>query len=398
VSSRVGNTAAAGARGSSGALEVVGPGVVGGNGASSAPESAFDGGVLSRERVTEIQRARIIAAMIELVHERGVAPVTVAHVVSRSGVSRRTFYELFSDRDDCLLAAFEHAVERAAAAVRPAYEAVAVEGGNANGMWEERIRAGLRALLEFFDEEPVIGGLCVVDALAANRPVLECRARAVDVLVDAVHRGGAPLRSAAGRRGKRTEVPVGVSADPVVVGAGSGGGGGDTAATLARPARIVAEGTVGAILAVIHARMLERSPKSLVGLLNQLMGMIVLPYRGPEAAERERKRSVVRSRRRPTATGDPLRELDMRLTYRTVRVLLALAELGGEGSNPSSRQVADAAGVSDQGQISKLLWRLEHLGLIDTAVRHHGRGEPNAWRLTSKGQEVTRALRSQTGN
>jgi AcrR family transcriptional regulator/DNA-binding MarR family transcriptional regulator len=398
VSSRVGNTPAGGARGSSRALQVIGPGVVGGNGAGY--ESVADGDVLGRERVGEIQRARIIAAMVELVHECGVAPVTVAHVVGRSGVSRRTFYELFNDRDDCLLAAFEHAVERAAAAMRPAYEAAAVEDGSANGVWEEQIRAGLRALLEFFDEEPAIGGLCIVDALAADRPVLEGRARAVDVLVDAVHRGGAPLRGAAGRRSKRTEVPVGLSADVVVVGVGSGDGGGGMAAVpgrSARPARIVAEGAVGAVLAVIHARMIERSPKSLVGLLNQLMGMIVLPYRGPEAAERERKRSVVRPRRRPTAAGDPLRELDMRLTYRTVRVLLALAELGREGSNPSSRQVADAAGVSDQGQISKLLWRLEHLGLIDTAVRHHGRGEPNAWSLTPKGQEVTRALRSQTG-
>jgi AcrR family transcriptional regulator len=324
-----------------------------------------NGSPLSRERVGEIQRARIVTAMTELVHERGVAPVTVAHVVGRSGISRRTFYEIFTDREQCLLAAFEYAVERAAAVVLPAYAAAGAEaeGGGAEGVWEERIRGGLRALLEFLDEQPAMGGLCVVDALAAERSVLERRARVVGVLVDAVHRGGIRPRG-----------------------------------SVARPPRIVAEGAVGAVLAVIHARMLERDPKPLVGVLNQLMGMIVLPYRGPEAAESERKRRAVRSRRRTVAVGDPLRELDMRLTYRTVRVLVALAELGGEGSHPSSREVADAAGVSDQGQISKLLWRLEHLGLIDTAVRHHGRGEPNAWHLTAKGHEVERTIRAQMGH
>jgi AcrR family transcriptional regulator len=319
------------------------------NGAPAEIALAARPGTLGRERVGEIQRARILAAMTELVRERGVAGVTVAQVVNRSGVSRRTFYELFEDRDDCLLAAFEQGVARAAATVLPAYD-------GAGSIWEERIRAGLMALLEFLDAEPAPGGLCVVDSLAAERPLLERRARVVGALVDAVQRGG----------------------------------------TRPRPARIVAEGTVGAVLAVIHARLYESDPQPLVGLLNQLMSIVVLPYLGPEAAERERKRPAPRTRRRPTPLGDPLRELDMRLTYRTVRVLLAIADLGVSGSPPSSREVSDAAGVADQGQISKLLWRLEHLGLIANRTQHHGRGEPNAWTLTAKGEDVARAIRAQT--
>jgi AcrR family transcriptional regulator/DNA-binding MarR family transcriptional regulator len=333
----------------------------------SAPGSPRPVGVLGRERVSEIQRARIVTAMTELVRERGVAAITVAHVVGRSGVSRRTFYELFSDREDCLLEAFEHAVGRAAAVVLPAYEAAGVEsqpaagarGAGAGGGWEARIRAGLGALLGFLDEEPAIGGLLVVDALAAERPVLERRARVVQALIDAVHQGGARPRGGPGRR----------------------------------PARIVAEGAVGAVLAVVHARLSTRDPKPLAGLLNQLMGMIVLPYRGAEAAERELQRSAPRPRRRPAAPADPLRELDMRLTYRTMRVLLAIAERSGA----SSREVADASGVTDQGQMSKLLWRLEHLGLISNGAERHSRGEPNAWSLTPKGQQVQRAIHAQTG-
>ena len=87
----------------------------------------------------------------------------------------------------------------------------------------------------------------------------------------------------------------------------------------------------------------------------------------------------------------------MRLTYRTVRVLMAIDSLGGRGSHPSNRQVATAAGISDQGQISKLLARLQALGLIGNAGGDHAKGEPNAWALTSRGRDVTRTLQAQTG-
>ena len=322
------------------------------SGSFSLPHGAH---TLGRERVTEIQRARILTAMTELVRERGVADVVVAHIIARASVSRRTFYELFEDREDCLLAAFEHAVHRAAAVVLSAYE-----GTGTGTAWEDQIRAGLSALLGFLDEQPALGGLCVVDALAAKPPVLERRARVVERLVDAVHSGGTDPRRSAGRR----------------------------------PRRIVAEGTVGAVLGVVHARLLEPEPKPLSGTLNQLMAIVVLPYQGPDAAERELRRSPPRRRPRAVAGADPLRGLDMRLTYRTVRVLLSVSEhpLG------SSREIADAAGVSDQGQISKLLWRLERLGLLANEIHGAARGEPNAWSLTGKGSEIEHAIRARMGS
>jgi AcrR family transcriptional regulator len=73
-----------------------------------------------RGGVAEIQRARMVAALVEVARERGVSGVTVAHVVARSGVSRRTFYELFEDREDCFLAGFDLAVQGAARRVLPA--------------------------------------------------------------------------------------------------------------------------------------------------------------------------------------------------------------------------------------------------------------------------------------
>jgi AcrR family transcriptional regulator len=346
-------------------------------GSGAAPEALGGGsevgalrGRIGQGRVGELQRARILAAMSELVRERGAIGVTVAHVVGRSGVSRRTFYELFEDREDCFLAAFDQAIARAGERVLPAYKA--------SGVWQEQMRAGLGALLEFLEEEPDLGGLCVVDALAAGGAALERRTRIVDVLVDAVHEGGAPRRAAAGGR---------------VAGAGRGSA---VSRVASRPGRIVAEGVVGAVLAILHARLVQRPAGSLMGLLNPLMSIIVLPYLGSAAAVRERREPAARRRRAVKQVGDPLRGLDMRLTYRTVRVLFAVAELGGRGLSPSSRLVADASGISDQGQMSKLLWRLEHLGLIANAVENHGRGAPNAWVLTSKGREIERAIHAQT--
>ena len=92
---------------------------------------------LGRERVSEIQRARILAAMGDECAARGIGNVTVAHVVARAGVSRRTFYELFSDCEDCFIGAFDEGIARAAREVLGAYDQ--------DAKWVDRVRAGLVA-------------------------------------------------------------------------------------------------------------------------------------------------------------------------------------------------------------------------------------------------------------
>jgi AcrR family transcriptional regulator len=321
---------------------------------------------VGRSGLGEIQRARILTAMSEVVVERGAGVVTVADVVGRSGVSRRTFYELFGDREDCFIAAYDRALALAGESVIPAYET--------KQRWRERVRAGLRALLLFLDAEPDQGYLVIVGSQAAGPRALERRAATVATLIAAIHEGA---RESRGNR---------------------------------RPDRLTAEGIVGAVLAILANRIAATDRKPLLPLLNALMAMIVLPYQGTAAAERELRAPKQKPpNRNPPPRVDALRDLEMRLTYRTMRVLLAIGELEhpptkapkgarttatqANGHAPSNRQVAAAAGIADQGQISKLLARLQTLGLIENTGGDHAKGEPNAWHLTAKGQGVTKTLR-----
>jgi AcrR family transcriptional regulator len=309
---------------------------------------------LPREHVSEIQRMRILMAMAEVASEMGAGSVTVAHVVSRAGVSRRTFYDLFADREECFLAAFEEAIGHGSALVIEAYE------GETN--WRERMRAALWALLQWLDEDPPTARLCVVESLAAGPRVLERRAVVLRALILTVDEG---RQAAAGPRGGVTR---------------------RKAATLPP---LTAEGVVGAVLSVIHTRLSEPRTRPLTPLLGQLMGVVVLPYMGQAAAERELNRPAPQIQTTPrTGSRDPLDGLEMRITYRTVRVLMTIAADPGA----SNRRIAAAAGIQDQGQVSKLLARLEHLGLIENRGEGPVKGAPNAWALTARGVQVQGAI------
>jgi hypothetical protein len=215
----------------------------------------------------------------------------------------------------------------------------------------------LHTLLCFLDEEPCLGRLLIVEMLAAGRPVLERRARVLEHVAKAVAQGE--------EQAKRTAPAAAI--------------------------RLTAEGVVGAVLSVLHGRLLEERSEPLHDLWSPLMSMIVLPYLGPAAARRELARHApgAGSSAGPPATmGNPLKDLRMRLTYRTARVLCVVASSPGS----SNRQTADASGIDDQGQISKLLARLQRLGLIYNANTVGRRGDPNAWVLTERGEAVHASL------
>jgi AcrR family transcriptional regulator len=306
---------------------------------------------MPRGQVTEIQRGRMLAAAVEAVEEVGYARMTVAEVIGRARVSRKTFYDVFVDREDCFLAVFEQATSQAR---HLAGEAYADESN-----WRDGIRAALARLLTLMDEEPGVARLCVVEALAAGDRVLERRAALLDEFAQAIDEGRFLANGAHD------------------------------------PPEVTAEGVVGGIVAVLHTRLVDDATDApLTALLGSLMSMIVLPYLGARAASRELRRSIPeapvrQARRELSRRRDPLEGLNMRLTYRTVRVLMVI----GTSPGASNREIAEASGVVDQGQISKLLNRLARLDLVENLGAGQEKGAANAWHLTARGAQVERATR-----
>jgi AcrR family transcriptional regulator len=292
-----------------------------------------------------MQRRRLLLAVVELLAEGGVEVATVGSISRRAGVSRRTFYELFEDREECFLAAFDQAVERIAKDVAPAYAR--------EDRWSARVRAALLALLEHLDEHPGVARVCVIEALRAGPEILEARKRVLSVLTRVVDDG---------RVEAKDDAPL---------------------------LPLTAEGVVGGVLAVIHARLLEGDGGGLIELANPLMGMIVHPYLGPVAARRELDRLLpVRNGALPGVLRDPFNGLSIRFTYRTSRVLDTIALEPGA----SNRLIAESSGITDEGQMSRLLRRLHHAGLIENHGEGQQRGEPNAWTLTPRGTAIHTTL------
>ncbi len=299
--------------------------------------------------VEGMQRRRLLLAMSEVLAEHGYEDASIGRVCKRAGVSRRTFYEIFHDRDECLLGAFDAAVERIAEPVMAAWQS--------KGSWRERIRGALAALLEQLDAEPAAARVCVVETLKAGPTVMERRARVVAILVDAVEQG-------------RHEAKRG-----------------------SEPPPLAGQGVVGGALSVLHTRLAQAPPSGpsppLSELTGALMAMIVHPYLGAAAARRELERPSPKSAVAQNGTiKDPFKGLSIRFTYRTARVLATIAAHAGA----SNRFVADSSGVSDDGQMSRLLGRLERAGLIQNGGEGHVKGEANAWTLTRRGEAVQEAL------
>lgn len=307
--------------------------------------------VYSQVQVSAMQRSRLLAAAVGAVGEFGWECASVARITDRAGVSRRTFYELFENRDECLLALLESAV----AQITSELDCSGLEELS----WRERVRAGLWTILCFFDREPALARVCLVESRRGVGVALEYRQRTVDRLVEIVDEG----------RGEQSR---------------SGGAG-----------ALAAQGVVGGVLEVLYSRLVKTPESSLRDLLGELTGMVVLPYFGVAAAQREQHRPVpsVESEGRAVTesisleANDLLAALPMRLTYRTANVLQTLEQRPGQ----SNRQIADVVGIADQGQISKLLSRLARLGLL---VNTNAAGERNRWELTPTGSRVTRSIKS----
>lgn len=178
----------------------------------------------------------------------------VEDVVIAAGVSRRTFYDHFPDKQAAFLAAYDAVVEQLLTRVLEAFEA-------ADG-FVGQTSACLGALIDFISSEPAFAHMCIVEVLAAGPEAVTRRNGAMAGLAALVERGA-------------DELPK-----------------------KSRPPMLTAETLVGGIYEVLYSRILQGQIDDIPGLLPDLVYSALLPYVGPgpagvEATRLRRKRKKV---------------------------------------------------------------------------------------------------------
>jgi AcrR family transcriptional regulator len=288
------------------------------------------------------QRDRLVAAMGELVAEAGPAAIGVYHVCQRAGVSRRTFYELYVDREACLLDMFGVAQDRLVGCVAEAVVAVGAE-------WEDRAVAAARALVGTLCADRVLGYLCVVAPSGAGRDALVLQRATIDEI------------------GRLLGEPP-----PIAV-----------------PTDVVLAAALGGVLEMLGRRLFDADPEAAQGdLAGAAIYTLLAPFIG-------RRRAVTRAgvlsdttvfvaRWTPSDAGAD-HQAGLLITELTRLTLEYLREHPGA----TNIAVARAVDVRHESQMSRHLARLQREGV----VQRRKEGRTNAWRLTPRGEEAARSLR-----
>jgi AcrR family transcriptional regulator len=286
------------------------------------------------------QRDRLIAAMGELVAELKSTSVGVHHVCQRAGVSRRTYYELWADRDACLVETLEEGQARLLAAVDDAV-------GDAPAVWEDRAADVVRALVATLDAEPVVAYLCLHATLLYGSEGRRIRHEMLDAVADLLgeppHLPSTPDFAFLGALGGIFELAGRNLADV--------GGRADLAAamtyTLLAPfvgrRQAIARATVDANPSILVSRWLSSTETSPAGV-------------------------------------------ELLITQLTRETLDHLAAHPGT----SNTAIAKAVDVRHESQMTRHLQRLERAGLVE----HRKEGRRNAWRLTALGRDAVASVHS----
>jgi AcrR family transcriptional regulator len=194
------------------------------------------------------QRARILSAAKQSLSEHPAEKLTLARVRAAAGMSQAKLSDSFADRDELLVATFDDVARSAGAAMQRARRG--------ESSWLDGVRAGLTELLHLLDEDPGLARFLIAGSLAGNTSLLMRRAQALAVLARELEQGAPP------QSGEALPAPFG------------------------------GEAVVGAVVAILHARLLEQPTPSLAPLRGSLMSVIVLSYLGVAAAHEEVTRSL----------------------------------------------------------------------------------------------------------
>ncbi|MET0603253.1 MAG: TetR/AcrR family transcriptional regulator [Baekduia sp.] len=185
-----------------------------------------------RAVVAESQRERLLVAMADATAAKSYANVAVADVIERAGVSRRSFYEHFANKEECFLAAYDAGVE---VLLRAIGEAEAAAGGPLEGA-----RAGTEVYLQLLADNPAFARTFLIEVLGAGPAALERR--------DAVHQRFADRLAEAHAA---IAEQLGQSASP--------------------PAPYIFRAAVGAIHELVLDRLLKEGAEALPGLLDAIL-------------------------------------------------------------------------------------------------------------------------------
>jgi AcrR family transcriptional regulator len=120
---------------------------------------------LKAEEVIRNQRTRMHGAMIEAVAANGYERTSVKQVVSLAGVSRRSFYEQFANKQECFLATYDVIATRGAGRVAAAYR-------GAHGGTEDRLQAAFGELGEAIGTNWNSANLVILEAPKVGAPAL----------------------------------------------------------------------------------------------------------------------------------------------------------------------------------------------------------------------------------
>lgn len=204
---------------------------------------------LPRDYVAEHQRERILTALTRVVAERGYAELTVEAVVASAGVSRRTFYQHFGNKEEAYLAAYDAFAARLLDAVARVHRPEAA--------FCAQVSATLRAALSLLAEHPDETHLLIVEVLVVSPAAVERRAAALRLLTDIVHRTTCELAVAQGKQ---------------------------------PPPMITAEAVVGGLAEVVYNRVQRGEAARLRELVPDLTYCVLLPYVGADVAAAEHAR------------------------------------------------------------------------------------------------------------
>jgi AcrR family transcriptional regulator len=138
---------------------------------------------LDPELVKRDQRERLQQALIELIAEKGYAAVRIVDLAKLAHVSQPTFYDLFSDKEDLFLSAYDAVAMKAAAAIMKAFDV--------ERPLEQRLIAAMRAWAELAAAEPEAVSLLVLGAFGAGGSALERRRLLLAELERRIHAGRA---------------------------------------------------------------------------------------------------------------------------------------------------------------------------------------------------------------